>query len=74
MPTEAEFASELMVCPSCHAALVPGADCLTCSSATCRLVYEIRDAIPIMLVEDANSLSEQAWNAVMAESRTSSED
>ncbi len=48
---------ELLVCPRCKGKirLNPEANGLICEP--CRLLYEIRDDIPIMLVEEAKD-----WN------------
>jgi uncharacterized protein len=47
---------ELLVCPKCKGALRLTAqqDGLICDA--CRLIYEIRDDIPIMLIEEAKPL------------------
>lgn len=47
---------EILVCPKCKGdvALNEGEDGLIC--AACSLVYEIRDDIPIMLIEEARPL------------------
>ena len=44
---------EILACPKCkgEVTLTQDKDGLVC--AACRLVYEIRDDIPIMLVEEA---------------------
>lgn len=47
---------EILVCPKCKGdiSLNDSGDGLIC--AHCRLVYEIRDDIPIMLIEEAKPL------------------
>ncbi|MBF0302654.1 MAG: Trm112 family protein [Desulfamplus sp.] len=47
---------DILVCPKCKGEihLTENKDGLVCE--TCRLVYEIRDDIPIMLIEEAKSL------------------
>ncbi|MFO7646295.1 MAG: Trm112 family protein [Desulfosarcina sp.] len=47
---------EILACPQCKGKiqLNPSQDGLVCE--TCRLVYEIRDDIPIMLIEEAKPL------------------
>lgn len=47
---------EILVCPQCKGTihLKPAGDGLVCE--TCRLVYEIRDDIPIMLIDEAKPL------------------
>jgi uncharacterized protein YbaR (Trm112 family) len=48
---------QILVCPKCKGALVmnPQATGLACEA--CRLLYPIRDDIPIMLVDEALPLS-----------------
>lgn len=55
MPIHPELL-EILVCPKCKGEirLNAGADGLVCDQ--CRLQYEIRDDIPIMLVEEARNL------------------
>ena len=47
---------ELLVCPQCKGEirLSTNPDGLICNA--CRLIYEIRDDIPIMLIEEAKPL------------------
>ena len=49
---------EILACPKCKSdvELTGRADGLICRK--CRLVYEIRDGIPIMLIDEAVSLDE----------------
>lgn len=48
---------EIMACPQCKGdlRLTPTEDGLICDH--CRLLYEIRDDIPIMLIEEAKPLA-----------------
>lgn len=54
---------ELLVCPKCKGDIRPTSrgDGLICEA--CRLVYEIRDDIPIMLIEEAKPLGDAAASA-----------
>ena len=47
---------EILACPQCKGDVVlnPSEDGLICQA--CRLVYEIREDIPIMLIEEAKPL------------------
>ncbi len=47
---------EVLVCPQCHGdlALTEAQDGLLCSA--CRLLYPVRDDIPVMLIEEALKL------------------
>ena len=56
---------ELLVCSKSKSKLVWDGESLVCSDPECRLRYEIRDDIPIMLVDEATELSVEEWNAVM---------
>lgn len=49
---------DILVCPKCKGAvnLTDKKDGLVC--ANCKLEYEIRDDIPIMLIEEAKKLDE----------------
>jgi uncharacterized protein YbaR (Trm112 family) len=51
------FLLEILVCPQCHAKLVEGgtADApeLHCTGTDCGLRYEVRDGIPVLLVDEA---------------------
>lgn len=47
---------EILACPKCKGglSLTPAGDGLICES--CRLLYEIREDIPIMLIDEAKPL------------------
>lgn len=53
MSTISEELLEILVCPKCKGSLVhdEAENILVCNR--CRLIYEIRDGIPIMLIEEA---------------------
>jgi uncharacterized protein len=48
---------EILVCPKCRGELVlrENPPALTCSN--CQLAYEIRDGIPILLIDEAKPLT-----------------
>lgn len=50
---------DILACPKCKGPikLTESADGLVCEK--CRLVYAIRDDIPVMLVDEATSLDEK---------------
>jgi uncharacterized protein len=47
---------EILVCPKCKGELQYRADDAELVCAACRLRYEVRDDIPIMLVDEARPL------------------
>lgn len=50
---------DLLACPACRSPLRAGpsegvgSDELACTSASCGLVYPVRDQIPVLLVDEA---------------------
>lgn len=48
---------EILVCPKCKSKVELKSDesALVCTDAECRLVYPVRDGIPVMLVEEAKT-------------------
>lgn len=47
---------EILVCPKCKGELEYRAEQAELACHTCRLVYEVRDDIPIMLIDEARPL------------------
>ena len=45
----------ILVCPKCRSAVKQEGNFLACQNAGCALRYPIRDGIPIMLIEEAES-------------------
>jgi uncharacterized protein YbaR (Trm112 family) len=56
MPLEAGLL-EILACPACHAPLSDATSAdepeLICTGKDCRLAYPVRDAIPVLLVDEA---------------------
>ncbi len=52
---------EILRCPQCKSELVdgtgPGGPELQCTSQSCALAYRVDDGIPVLLVDEARSLS-----------------
>ena len=47
---------EILVCPKCKGDLVYATDPETLTCERCRLVYEVREGIPILLIDEAKPL------------------
>ena len=47
---------EILVCPRCKGELSYSQDPPSLTCQTCRLVYEVRDGIPILLIDEAKPL------------------
>jgi len=65
MPFDFTQLATILVCPESKSLLVIDEQSLICLDPDCRLNYEIRDGIPIMLVEEARQLSFADWGAIM---------
>lgn len=51
---------ELLACPRCKGEIKPIKNPLGLACERCDLFYEIRDGIPVMLIEEAKKYSEVA--------------
>jgi hypothetical protein len=60
---------EMLCCPVSRASLVQDGDTLVSTDPATRRRYRIDDGIPVMLVEESESLDEAAWQAIMEKSR-----
>jgi uncharacterized protein YbaR (Trm112 family) len=49
---------EILVCPKCKGELEYREEASTLACHTCALVYAIRDGIPVMLIDEAEPLSD----------------
>jgi len=58
---------EVLVCPKTKAALVQLGDKLYSTDRKSRMVYPIRDDIPIMLIDQAETISVDEFDRVMKE-------
>lgn len=61
-----EFLS-ILVCPQSHAPLVQVGDWLYSTDAATRRRYPIRDGIPIMLIDEAETVDETEWKRIVSE-------
>lgn len=56
---------DILVCPQSKAALVREGESLVSVDPESRLKYEIREGIPIMLVDEAVALTPEEWGEIM---------
>ena len=56
---------DILVCPKSKRPLVHEGHRLVSTDPETRLAYEIRDEIPIMLIEEARELPREEWAAIM---------
>jgi len=66
--------ADLIACPECHSKLVviseagqagESTESLVCTGSACRLSYPVREGIPLLLVDEAKSLEDSAWQAAV---------
>ena len=65
MAFDAEELQDILVCPQSKSPLMVDTDHLFCTDPECRLRFEIRDEIPIMLCDEAIQLSPEQWRTDM---------
>ena len=58
---------EILVCPISHAPLKEVDGALVSTDPETRLRYRIDGSIPVMLVDEAETLSESEWKAALAD-------
>lgn len=56
---------DLLRCPKTRAELVYTGDALVCCDPAARLRYPIVDGFPVLLIDEAGTLSASEWSAVM---------
>ncbi len=56
----------LLCCPKCRQPVAPEGAFLCCINAACGLRYPVRDGIPVMLMEEAESPARQPPKAAPA--------
>lgn len=52
---------DILACPECKQRVVLEGEILTCVNGDCRRQYRVEDDIPVMLVEESETLTEEAW-------------
>ncbi len=57
--------AQLLVCPACRSKLVVDGRSFLCVSKSCRLRYEVKDDIPVMLSDEAKSVAPDEWAAIV---------
>jgi hypothetical protein len=65
---------DLIVCPECHAKLVVVDQGLVCTGRECRLSFPVREGIPVLLVDEAETLDEPDWQTTVGDSLDVEED
>lgn len=63
--------AQLLVCPACRSKLLVDGPSFLCRSESCRLRYEVKDDIPVMLSDEAHSISSDEWSAIVQRATTS---
>jgi uncharacterized protein len=65
MSFDPERTLPLIVCPRSHAPLVLDAGWLISTDPQTRLRYQIRDGIPVLLIDEAEELPLEEWAPIM---------
>ena len=56
---------DILVCPETKAPLVLDGDTLVSTDPGTRRRYQIKEGIPVMLIDESEILSETEWNAIL---------
>ena len=64
--------SQLLVCPACRSKLVIDGRSFVCKSHSCRLRYDVKDDIPVMLSDEAKSVAPDEWATIIERVTTTS--
>ena len=59
---------DLIACPECHAKLVVVDQGLVCAGRECRLSFPVREGIPVLLIDEAETLDEPDWQTTVGDS------
>lgn len=65
MSFDAASIADLWRCPKSHSKLVVVGESAVCTNPECRLRFEIRDSIPVMLIDEAQMLTPEDWQAAI---------
>lgn len=64
MTIDLQSYAQLLVCPACRSKLVVDGHAFVCRSEACRLRYEVKDDIPVMLSDEAQAIAPDEWAAI----------
>lgn len=56
---------EMLRCPQCRERVVEDNDRLICCNREQRQAFPVRDGIPVMIVDEAEIVSADEWDAIM---------
>ena len=59
----------ILVCPESHALLVQVGDWLYSTDPATRKRYPVHEGIPIMLVDEAETVDEEEWGRVLSKAK-----
>lgn len=59
----------ILACPESHAPLVQVGDWLYSTDAATRKRYPIRNGIPVMLIDEAETVDEAEWKRIISEAK-----
>ena len=57
--------AQLLVCPACRSKLLVDGPSFLCQSESCRLRYDVKDDIPVMLFDEAHPVPSDEWIAIV---------
>ncbi len=73
MPFDASAVKDLWQCPQSKSPLIMHGERVICVGPKCRLGFDIRDNIPVLLVDEATPIDKSDWSSIMEENGRSPE-
>ena len=65
MTIDLQHLVQFLACPVCRSKLAVVGGGFVCRSESCRLRFEVKDNIPVMLADDAKPLELSDWSAIV---------
>ena len=56
---------DILACPDCLSSVFLDGEAIQCTNADCRRRYEVRDGIPVMLIEESKKLEPDAFQEAL---------
>lgn len=65
MPFDDSAVKDLWQCPQSKSPLIMHGERVICVDPECRLGFDIRDSIPVLLVDEARPIDSSDWSSIM---------
>ena len=56
---------EILACPACRNEVREVGERIVCTNEECRRAYDVKDDIPVMLIDESTTLDEAEWRSTL---------